>query len=160
MYFKISICFTVLDWFILFQDFYVYKKALFCCQFPVLCAPDPPPENSPPLPVTSTFSTSLGDLSGFSNPSFHSRPPNPPFHSRPLPPGMLTRPRSLSTNESMSFVSEPDDLSMSLIPIESLCELLRQAFGLSRQWAAQYEKVIFEPYRKKTHAKVPTSWFY
>ena len=61
---------------------------------------------------------------------------------------------TLTSDPGMTLTSEAEDLMTSVIPPETLSEVLRQAFGLSKQRAAKYERLLLEPYKKKTHAKV------
>ena len=95
-----------------------------CAQFPVLSAPDPPPDGSPsssyyiprPHSTTSGFSESL---------SWHSEGDG-----------------------------RDSEMEYSIIPPEMLCEWLRQAFGLSKERYRHYEKHLKEKHQHKAAAKV------
>ncbi|XP_064600871.1 uncharacterized protein LOC135467040 [Liolophura sinensis] len=112
------------------SNFRVFKRAYMCAAFPVLGAPDPPSAFTPSpvqTPTTQRFNYS-GILS----------------ISRPMTPHSIPD----------SGLEEFEEDTTSLIPSETLCELLKRAFRLSDEKFTHYERSISESYGKLTQQKV------
>ncbi|XP_013389840.1 uncharacterized protein LOC106158433 isoform X3 [Lingula anatina] len=119
------------------KDFTVYKHAILCAHFPQLCAPDPPSSPTPtPNPSTSS-DTTPAKLYSYENSTEGS------IHYRSL--------RAISPT---GFSFEQQDEAASLVQPDGMCELLRQAFGLAKDRAMQYNKKVYDSYGRKPPAKI------
>ncbi|KAK3587513.1 hypothetical protein CHS0354_003655 [Potamilus streckersoni] len=107
------------------QEFRVFQQAYVCAAFPVLGAPEPPPDPSP----ISTPADKQPQRYAYSDLLSLVRP--------------LT-PRSLHD----SGVEDPEDTSV--VPAETLFELLQRAFRLTPERFVQYKKSITAQYQGKS----------
>ena len=109
------------------QEYRVFRKSILTAHFPVLAVPTPPQDAASVTPARGR------DLD------------------------ITARPKSaisaVSLAESLTWGSDPEDVDISIIPMETLCDMVRQVFGLSKSRSKQYERVIYEPYGKKSDAK-------
>ncbi|KAL5022800.1 hypothetical protein ScPMuIL_001955 [Solemya velum] len=108
----------------------VFRHSYMCVAFPVLGTPEPPSALTP-SPVSSPESG----------------------HTRFVYRGILSisRPQTPYSLHD-SGVEEQDDTS--IVPAETLAELLRRSHRLTTDKFKQYEQAIFSTYGKKTHQKI------
>ncbi|XP_041369228.1 uncharacterized protein LOC121383332 isoform X2 [Gigantopelta aegis] len=109
------------------KEFETFKFAYLCASFPVLGVPDPPSPCSPSPPATPTDS-----MSKFTFPAEASQ--------------QRSTPHSLHDS---GVEAEVDDTS-SVIPTETLCDILRRSFRLSNTRFRYYEKEVIKIFHRKT----------
>ncbi|XP_019626474.1 PREDICTED: uncharacterized protein LOC109471564 [Branchiostoma belcheri] len=132
------------------KEFRLYKVALVCAQFPVLSAPDPPSTPHTPSPSSQRKF------------QFPHKPTLTPIPSSPLP---NSDPQTTGVGSQRSTVkgsagqgsgggSSDEDKLTSPVQPEALCELVRQAFGLSQERHLQYTRLIRDETNTKSTAKL------
>ncbi|CAH1257972.1 Hypp1933 [Branchiostoma lanceolatum] len=132
------------------KEFRLYKVALVCAQFPVLSAPDPPSTPHTPSPSSQRKF------------QFPHKPTLTPIPSSPLPncdpqtQGAESQrsTRKGSTGQGSGGGSSDEDKLTSPVQPEALCELVRQAFGLSQERHLQYTRLIRDETNTKSTAKL------
>ncbi|GFN91005.1 hypothetical protein PoB_001751100, partial [Plakobranchus ocellatus] len=145
------------------RDLRVFRHAYLCAVYPVLAAPGPPsPISPPPDPrhssqrsASSSSAAAMAasaDLSceksdGASDEAYGHRVFPSPDH---IGATKLLNPRNTSPYAFHdSGVEESDEAGLiGLIPMESICQLLQRAFGLSNTLFRQYEAIIVRAYAK------------
>ncbi|XP_035672606.1 uncharacterized protein LOC118413362 isoform X1 [Branchiostoma floridae] len=130
------------------KEFRLYKVALVCAQFPVLSAPDPPSTPHTPSPSAQRKF------------QFPHKPTLTPIPSSPLP---NSDPQTQEVGSQRSTAkgsggqgsgSSDEDKLTSPVQPEALCELVRQAFGLSQERHLQYTRLIRDETNTKSTAKL------
>ncbi|GFS04807.1 hypothetical protein ElyMa_002920600 [Elysia marginata] len=146
------------------RDLRVFKHAYLCAVYPVLAAPSPPSPVSPsPRPTFASASRrssgSSGAVGGTEvHPAARSSGAraadvfvtcvSPLSHQEPAPHSSQLVHGSPYTFHD-SGVEESDEAGLiGLIPMESICQQLQRAFGLSGALFRQYEVVIVRAYSK------------
>ncbi|CAL1544395.1 unnamed protein product [Lymnaea stagnalis] len=114
-----------------------FKHAYLCAVYPVLAAPDPPTTPSPEMLDSLRFIASETFRGSISRNFPESIPPSR-SRSRSVTPYSLHD----------SGVEEADETGF--IPMESICEQLQRAFGLSKAVFRQYEALLVKAYAKKS----------
>lgn len=113
------------------QDFRVFSRAWLCACCPILTAPQLVDDltNVSPLLSASSSSAALQSL----------------YHKR----SSYRRVRSTSFDGRRSACED-----LCLVSVEALKELVCRAFGLSKERVAEYQRLVFQPHRKKQDAKI------
>eukprot|EP00058_Branchiostoma_floridae_P022556 XP_002608046.1 hypothetical protein BRAFLDRAFT_74995 [Branchiostoma floridae] len=132
------------------KEFRLYKVALVCAQFPVLSAPDPPSTPHTPSPSAQRKF------------QFPHKPTLTPIPSSPLPNsdpqaqefGSQRSTAKGSGGQGSGGGSSDEDKLTSPVQPEALCELVRQAFGLSQERHLQYTRLIRDETNTKSTAKL------
>lgn len=115
----------------LFQDFRVFSRAWLCACCPILTAPELVDDHNSVSPLLSTSSSTAVLPSLSRKRSSYRRVRSTSFDGR------------RSTCEDLCLVS-----------VEALRELVCRAFGLSKERVAEYQRLVFQPHRKKQDAKI------
>ncbi|XP_055860960.1 uncharacterized protein LOC106062685 isoform X1 [Biomphalaria glabrata] len=116
-----------------------FKNAYMCAVYPVLAAPEPPITPSPAFMETSAKghldTASLSNSLHYSDSSY-----------------LLLSGRHTSYSSHDSGWEEAEEAA--IIPMETVCEQLQRAFGLSKTLFLQYESLLMKCYAKKTPQRI------